>query len=222
MTVKEPRTYPPMNLKEEARLLRTGLDLGEWVSSRMIAGYWGIPIGRIRQAVFRGSLPQSVKAGNQNFYPREFVLTSWVPKEFEVEIKKETLRALGLPNGIQPAELTKKARTQATYLKALSDRVSIEEWKSIIQRAIKDALLGDAKARAWLSSYLIGTPIQRIAASLMVTEERFTKAERLSAIELMREGLIGDSTILEAVIPDSGEADRSPPEGESTVDATSE
>lgn len=53
------------------------------------------------------------------------------------------------------------------YLQTLSNACTLERWKSIIERAITDAEQGDAKARMFLASYLIGRPVQR----LQVNEE---------------------------------------------------
>jgi hypothetical protein len=47
---------------------------------------------------------------------------------------------------------------EADYLAALSEAVTVETWMRIVARAVEDAEQGDAKARAWLSSYLVGKP----------------------------------------------------------------
>jgi len=215
-----PRIMPELGSGERVALTRVGLNPDEWVTQDMLATYWGVAVNQIRQAVFRKLLPKSIQVGNQKvFYPRDLSITSWVPSQYRKAIEKEALRKLGLPNGIQPAELTPRARTQATYLKALSDRVSIEEWKLIIERAIKDAISGNHRARQWLSNYLIGTPIQRIAADLKVTEERFSKAKRGEAVKLILGGLLGDSTVIDAVDPNGAEVDGSATEGEPVMDA---
>jgi hypothetical protein len=46
------------------------------------------------------------------------------------------------------------------YLTVLSDAVSPEDWRSVVQAAVESAKQGDAKARDWLTRYLIGeTPM---------------------------------------------------------------
>lgn len=45
---------------------------------------------------------------------------------------------------------------EMTYLAKLSDRISIDDWTAIVDRAIEDARNGDAQARRWLSQYLLG------------------------------------------------------------------
>jgi len=42
------------------------------------------------------------------------------------------------------------------YLATLGDVVSLGEWREIVLRAVADAKAGDARARDWLSKYLVG------------------------------------------------------------------
>lgn len=42
------------------------------------------------------------------------------------------------------------------YMAALGDRVSIDAWNRVIDKALADAEAGDAKARDWLARYLLG------------------------------------------------------------------
>ena len=44
---------------------------------------------------------------------------------------------------------------ETDYLLALSDAVSLEDWKAICRRAVADALEGDGKARDWLTALLV-------------------------------------------------------------------
>lgn len=49
---------------------------------------------------------------------------------------------------------------ELTYLRALADVVTVEDWKKIVEKARADAVAGDAKAREWIASYLLGrTPL---------------------------------------------------------------
>src|SRR5215472_13738399 len=58
---------------------------------------------------------------------------------------------------------------EADYLAALSEAVPVEKWREIVETAIDQAVAGDAKAREWVGSYLIGKPtgvaLLRLAAS---------------------------------------------------------
>lgn len=55
-------------------------------------------------------------------------------------------------------DLAQHRATGRTYLAALSEACPPETWREIVERAIEDAKAGDAKARDWLASYLVGRP----------------------------------------------------------------
>lgn len=68
------------------------------------------------------------------------------------------------------------------YLAALSDAVSLETWREIVDKATVDAKNGDGKAREWLTRYLVGeTPLSLTALAvrdlLGVTADREIDAE---------------------------------------------
>lgn len=48
--------------------------------------------------------------------------------------------------------------TERTYLAAISEACSPETWREIVARTVEDAKAGDAKARDWLASCLVGRP----------------------------------------------------------------
>ena len=54
-----------------------------------------------------------------------------------------------------PGRPTRK--TESDYVRVLSDRVPLELWGRIVDRAVADALAGDSKARAFLARYLLGS-----------------------------------------------------------------
>ena len=56
--------------------------------------------------------------------------------------------------------------TEATYLLALSDACPPETWQRICQKAVEQAIEGDASARAWLSKYLAEGMTLNVAAHL--------------------------------------------------------
>ena len=49
--------------------------------------------------------------------------------------------------------------TEAEYLTALSEAVSVDVWREICQRAAQDAIAGDPRARDWLARYLLGSNV---------------------------------------------------------------
>lgn len=54
-----------------------------------------------------------------------------------------------------------KRSTEERYLSALSRRVTMKDWRVIVDTAVARAKAGDTKARQWLSDYLLGKPVQR-------------------------------------------------------------
>jgi hypothetical protein len=59
---------------------------------------------------------------------------------------------------------------EADYLAALSEAVPLESWNAVIAKALEQAQNGDAKAREWLSGYLLpkpgeGSPLADMAAA---------------------------------------------------------
>ena len=51
-----------------------------------------------------------------------------------------------------------RRQTEADYLVTLSSHVTDDAWSKIIERAVTDAIAGDARAREWLSRHLLPTP----------------------------------------------------------------
>jgi hypothetical protein len=48
-----------------------------------------------------------------------------------------------------------KRKSEAEYIAVLCEAVPLEEWRKVCERALKDALNGNAKARDFLAHYLI-------------------------------------------------------------------
>ena len=208
---------PEFTFPELAALKLNKKDPEKWISGRMLAVLWGISDGFFRQMVFRKKFDLvPMKLANKSFYNREEALGTWLPEDF---LRDETERARFLERS-KKLKVSKK-RSQAVYIQAMSENISLEAWGKIILKAVEDAIAGDYRARQWISSYLVGTPIQRVALDAHVTTERFSKEDRALAAESLLGGLLGDSRVLEAVIPNSTEADGSPAEGGPAVDAAS-
>lgn len=45
---------------------------------------------------------------------------------------------------------------ELTYLRALSDELTLDDWREIVRQAVTLAKEGDAQARAWVSRYALG------------------------------------------------------------------
>jgi len=52
------------------------------------------------------------------------------------------------------------------YLATLGEAVSLKDWRRVVARALADAIAGDARARQWLSGYLVNDlSLMDVAAS---------------------------------------------------------
>ncbi|HLZ73340.1 MAG TPA: hypothetical protein VKV26_25830 [Dehalococcoidia bacterium] len=51
-----------------------------------------------------------------------------------------------------------RRETERAYLSIISEACPPETWRQIVERAVDRAKYGDAKAREWLASYLVGKP----------------------------------------------------------------
>ena len=66
-----------------------------------------------------------------------------------------------------------RRETERAYLATLAEACPPSTWRVIVERAVKDAKAGDAKAREWLAAYLVGRPESRAGTlhGLAVEEE---------------------------------------------------
>jgi hypothetical protein len=55
----------------------------------------------------------------------------------------------------------KPRKVEEEYLQSMTAIVDAEAWESIVRKATLDAIAGDAKARTWITNYLLGQPIAR-------------------------------------------------------------
>jgi hypothetical protein len=62
-------------------------------------------------------------------------------------------------------------QTEREYLAVLRDTVSLEDWKEIIEKTVAQAKEGDARARQWLTNYLVGDQPAKALLDLAVDEE---------------------------------------------------
>lgn len=64
----------------------------------------------------------------------------------------------GNPQGRLPKQI------EQTYLQVSESVCTFDVWREIVAKAIEQAKRGDARARQWLSDYLIGKPLPMIMA----------------------------------------------------------
>lgn len=72
------------------------------------------------------------------------------------EIDRDHMGRFAVGNGGGPGRPKREA--EEDYLQTLSERVPLALWAEIVDRAASDAAAGDAKARDWLSKYLMPQP----------------------------------------------------------------
>ena len=75
---------------------------------------------------------------------------------------------------------------ESQYMASIGDVVTVEDWQAIVRRALDDAKNGDAKAREWLTKYLVGTEPPTLV-SIAATEERVANGFEEVEDEITRE-----------------------------------
>lgn len=75
-----------------------------------------------------------------------------------------------------------KRATEQEYLATLSEAVSLTDWREVVTRAVSDAKSGDAKAREWLTKYLIGEAKGGDGADTEPNAEADNARERLELV----------------------------------------
>lgn len=71
---------------------------------------------------------------------------------------------------------------ELTYLRGLSDELTLDDWRAVVRKAIEQAKAGDAQARAWVTRYALGQeppPLWSLAIreTLGVSEEHELAAD---------------------------------------------
>lgn len=211
LLVLEDFPYNVMELRlendEASDLLQAGYDPTGFTTIQALARFWGIAPAIARTSVGKRDVPR-IHLGQKHYYPIVEAIRAYQPKklqgplkelffstlgqvETDVEAQIDTL--IGLRGQIQTYGKSEAAlqvarnkplvrRSQADYLRALADEVTIEDWQAIIRTAVEQAIAGNTRAREWLGNYLIGRPIQRIAAMIDDVSQRFSPDERRKAI----------------------------------------
>ena len=72
------------------------------------------------------------------------------------EIDRDHMGRFAVGNSGGPGRPRRQA--EEDYLQTLSERVPLALWAEIVDKAASDAAAGDAKARDWLSKYLMPQP----------------------------------------------------------------
>jgi hypothetical protein len=70
-------------------------------------------------------------------------------------------------------------RTERDYMGVLLNSVTLEDWRNVVDGALKAAKEGDATARAWLAQYLMGKPEAKAPTPLTVVVQQLNGADPL-------------------------------------------
>jgi hypothetical protein len=65
-------------------------------------------------------------------------------------------------------------RTESDYMSILLDSVTLEDWREVVSNALAAAKAGDAKARVWLATFLMGAPRHKAPTPLTVVVGQWT------------------------------------------------
>jgi len=85
------------------------------------------------------------------------------------------------------------------YLAVLSESVSLDDWRGIVGRAVADASSGDARARDWLSRYVLGVEPMRLT-DLALRELMGVSADAELAAMIERETTPPDERLLDEAV----------------------
>ncbi len=70
-----------------------------------------------------------------------------------------------------------KMNTERVYLRTLGEAVTVDDWHEIINAAVSAAKSGDARARDWLSRYLLGDSTVKTAMNLSEMNDELFAAD---------------------------------------------
>ncbi len=76
--------------------------------------------------------------------------------------------------------------TERKYLRATIVACDPEKWQVIVKRAVDDAKSGDAKAREWLSGYLLGKPEQVAPTLRQMAIDEVAGVEEIGEMDLLK------------------------------------
>jgi hypothetical protein len=77
----------------------------------------------------------------------------------------------------------KRRSVEVEYLRSLSDAVSLDAWRQVCETALRQAIEGDDRARAFLEKYLVGDPPPKTLASITADEVAGHNAGEQAVIE---------------------------------------
>lgn len=189
---------PEMPEEDKEALKEAGRDPANWITYSMLAQFWGVTEGHVRGSRCKGKLPKGIKlkshVGSDKVYlPAKCAYGPYLPVETQRLLHKIRMSNLGDDDLDLPQEQTavrhsgdiEKTLRQVDYLKSMAQCVSLDDWREVVQRALKDAMDGDRYARKWLGDYLVGKPIQRTESVVKHKNAGFSEEERAELLKSM-------------------------------------
>ena len=151
------------------------LDLETLWSVRDLADYFGATEHTVRAAAERGAIPGCTKSMGRYVFDRDVAIAGWRPAQ-RVVIEAGPLTPV-LSRG-----------SEEHYLETLADVTDTERWQQICDRAVEQAIGGDRHARNWLSGYLLGRPLTRVASqSVSTLRTEFSEEDRAAVVTALLE-----------------------------------
>jgi len=149
-----------------------------WFSSKELAEYYGLTADTVQKAACRSGIPGAKKVGKFWYFRKKVVIAQWHPSRM-LHVRRGT-----------PYKVAHGTELLATlgkrYLEEMAKVVTTEDWRKVITKAVDQAIEGDHRARKWLSDYLIGVPIQRVAAAVGISaREGLGTEERAKAVNIL-------------------------------------
>lgn len=171
-------------------------DVEDLWTPKDLAAHHKIPLQTVQKAAQRGSIPGCFKILGQYYFDPPVALEGWVPAAVTLAAEGRDPSGAGSGKkggfkkgntvGVRSRGGRPKRKVEQKYLKLLSNAVGPEEWSQIIKKAVEQAILGEWRARKWISDYLMGTPVKRILTEVDVkTTHTFELGERAAAVQAL-------------------------------------
>lgn len=165
-------------------------------TTKQLAAHHKIPQQTVTKAAQTGSIPGCFKILGQYYFDPPVALAGWIPAAVRQAVEGRDLQGAGSGKkggfgkgntlGVRGRSGRPKRKVEQKYLKALSNAVGPEEWEKIIKKAVEQAILGEWRARKWISDYLMGTPVKRILKEVdLKTTHTFELGERAAAVQAL-------------------------------------
>ncbi len=90
-------------------------------------------------------------------------------------------------------------QTESAYMAVVMRVCGLEVWQAVVQKAVDDAQQGDAKARDWLTRYLLGEPSARLKAprpTRVIAEQELGEEDGSDPVDLEKQQIRRDRLMM--------------------------